>query len=508
MSMFSSTPKVSSPHALQRTLMIILLTSVTAVSVLLGVLYNAGMRQTLMDQVGEQLKLTTERALNYSADISNGKIQAPGQSAGTLTARFDRLVFFGGVLDKKTGEFKQLGQQDAIPMVQLPVSDVSTPGNFHPRRAKLTVGDYYLVAVKDSGSNSVLVVGLPLADTDMALREMAWLTLFIAMILIVGAGLAGSWLISRSLAPLKRVAIVATSVADADLDSGKVELTQRVNDSDATPGTEVGNVGYALNAMIDNVSTALTVREKSQAQMRQFVADASHELRTPLSSIRGYTELIAATEHFSPDGQRSVERVLQQSSRMSSLVENLLLLARLDEANSFRRAKLDLGLLTADITEDFRVTADDHIWEFDCEDPQTFVNADASSLRRVITNLLANARKHTTPGNTVTMTVSQDLDTDEAVLRVHDTGEGIDPEFLPKVFERFTRADKARSGSDGTTGLGLPIAKSIVEAHGGSISVESSPGNTTFEVRLPLYDEAQAGQDTGTAASTQHTTGA
>ncbi|MFJ2619759.1 sensor histidine kinase [Glutamicibacter sp. NPDC087344] len=497
MSMFTTTPKVSSPHALQRKLMIILLTSVTAVSVLLGLLYNAGMRQTLMDQLGDQLKLTTERALNYSQETGNGRIEAPGQSAGTLTARFDRLVFAGGVLDKKTGEFKQLGQQDAIPMVQLPVSDVHTPGDFHPRRASLTVGDYYLVAVKDSGTNTVLVVGLPLSDVDMALREMAWLTLFIAMILIVGAGLAGSWLISRSLAPLKRVAGVAASVADTDLDSGKVELTQRVAQKDATPGTEVGNVGYALNAMINNVSTALTAREKSQAQMRQFVADASHELRTPLSSIRGYTELLAATEHFSPDGQRSVERVLQQSNRMGTLVENLLLLARLDEAHSFNRSKLDLALLTADITEDFKVTADDHNWDFECEDPQTFVNADSASLRRVITNLLANARKHTSPGNTVTTTVRQDPETNEAVLLVHDTGEGIDADFLPKVFERFTRADKARSGSDGTTGLGLPIAKSIVEAHGGSISVTSVPGNTVFEVRLPLLD-----QDSEPAGST------
>ncbi|MCZ4141573.1 two-component sensor histidine kinase, partial [Escherichia coli] len=157
-----------------------------------------------------------------------------------------------------------------------------------------------------------------------------------------------------------------------------------------------------------------------------------------LSAIRGYTELLSATEHFSPDGQRSVDRVLQQSSRMSSLVENLLLLARLDGANAFKRSKIDLCSLTADITEDFRLTASDHHWEFDCQAPQTFVYGDSASLRRVITNLLANARKHTTAGNTVTVSVDRDEDTDEAVIRVHDTGEGIAPEFLPRVFERFT----------------------------------------------------------------------
>ncbi|MGQ3382467.1 sensor histidine kinase [Glutamicibacter sp. TV12E] len=493
MSFFSPSTKVSSPHSLQRKLLLILLTSLTAVSVLLGVLYNAGMRQTLMDQLNSQLRLTTERALNYSqgAPAVNSRLDAPGQAAGTLTARFvDKYVFNGGVLDERTGERQQLSQEDAIPMVDLELSDLHPDkDNFNPVRAHLTVGDYYLVAVKDSGSNGILIVGLPLHGTDLALRGMAWLTLFIALILIAGAGLAGSWLISRSLASLKRVASVAASVAAEDLDSGKVALTQRVPSADAIPGTEVGNVGNALNAMISNVSTALTAREKSQAQMRQFVADASHELRTPLSSIRGYTELLSATEHFSPDGQRSIDRVLQQSSRMGSLVENLLLLARLDEENSFKRSRLDLGMLTADITEDFKLTASDHHWDFECCAEQTMVFGDSASLRRVITNLLANARKHTSAGNTVTVTVDQDDETDEAVLEVHDTGEGIAPEFLPKVFERFTRADKARSGSDGTTGLGLPIAKSIVEAHGGSISVSSEPGNTVFEVRLPLAGE-------------------
>ncbi|QDY67323.1 HAMP domain-containing protein [Glutamicibacter halophytocola] len=503
MSFFSPSTKVSSPHSLQRKLLLILLTSLTAVSVLLGVLYNAGMRQTLMDQLNSQLRLTTERALNYSqgAPAVNSRLDAPGQAAGTLTARFvDKYVFNGGVLDERTGERQQLSQEDAIPMVDLELSDLHPDkDNFHPVRAHLTVGDYYLVAVKDSGSNGILIVGLPLHGTDLALRGMAWLTLFIALILIAGAGLAGSWLISRSLASLKRVASVAASVAAEDLDSGKVALTQRVPSADAIPGTEVGNVGNALNAMISNVSTALTAREKSQAQMRQFVADASHELRTPLSSIRGYTELLSATEHFSPDGQRSIDRVLQQSSRMGSLVENLLLLARLDEENSFKRSRLDLGMLTADITEDFKLTASDHHWEFECCAEQTMVFGDSASLRRVITNLLANARKHTSAGNTVTVTVDQDDETDEAVLEVHDTGEGIAPEFLPKVFERFTRADKARSGSDGTTGLGLPIAKSIVEAHGGSISVSSEPGNTVFEVRLPLAEE-ETGPETTEAA--------
>ena len=260
----------------------------------------------------------------------------------------------------------------------------------------------------------------------------------------------------------------------------------RVAPEDSVPGTESGDVGNALNALLDNVATAFAAREASEAQMRQFVADASHELRTPLSAIRGYTELISATEHFSDDGQRSLNRVLEQSTRMSSLVENLLLLARLDEKHQLKKAPVNLGQLASEITEDFRITTPDHHWVTRVPDTPVVVNADASSLRRVITNLLANARKHTSAGNTVTVALDIDSAAQEAVLQVEDTGEGIDAAFLPHVFKRFTRADSARSGADGTTGLGLPIAQAIAEAHGGTISVASKPGQTVFTVRLPL----------------------
>ncbi|MHC6175490.1 sensor histidine kinase [Glutamicibacter endophyticus] len=481
MSLFNSTLR-GNPHALQRRLLVILLGSLTTVAVLLGLLYNAGVRQTLMAQLNEQLYQTAARAAAYSDNLNKpgDKLFAPGQGPGTLTARYIYpYIFSGAILDDSSGERVEITQADTTPLVTLKVGD-------EPVRKHLSIGDYLLLATKDPGSGGTLIVGLPLHTTDAALLRMSWLTLFIALFCVLGAGLAGSWWITRSFAPLKRVASVAASVASEDLKTGTVAPMDKVSSEDAIPGTEVGNVGWALNAMIDNVSTALTAREKSQAQMRQFVADASHELRTPLAAIRGYTELLSATEHFSEDGRRSVDRVLQQSNRMSTLVENLLLLARLDEREGFTLERVDLGLLTADITEDFKITATEHNWDFECQAEELYVDADAASLRRVITNLLANARKHTSAGNTVTVTVARDAATDQAIVRVHDTGEGIDEDFLPRVFERFTRADTARSGSDGTTGLGLPIAKSIVEAHSGTITVSSRPGDTTFEVRLPV----------------------
>lgn len=482
MSLFSPATK-HTPYNLQRRLLVILLGALTMVCVLIGLLYNAGMRQTLMAQLNEQLSQAANRAAAYSTPKNSpDDLFAPGQASGTLNVRFvDGKLTFGAWLDERTGERITITDADIDPLLSLEV-------NSRPVIRKLSIGDYVLVARPDQGSGGILITGLPTEPTEYALREMAWLTLVISVLTVISTGLAGTWAIGRSFNPLKRVAAVASSVAHTDLESGKVELTQRVSPHDAIPGTEVGNVGQALNALIDNVDSALKVRERSQGQMRQFVADASHELRTPLSAIRGYTELLAATEHFSDDGRRAVDRVLEQSSRMSALVEQLLLLARLEEETSYKLSRANLVDLAREITDDFTVTAPDHRWTFIATQDEVAINCDSSALRRVITNLLGNARKHTSVGNSVTVSVLADADVGQAVLRVQDTGEGIDPEFLPHVFERFTRANAARAGSDGTTGLGLPIAKSIVQAHRGTITVTSQPGDTVFEVRLPLAD--------------------
>lgn len=488
----SLSPRASGPanqYSLQRRLLVILLGSLTLVCILLGLLYNAGMRQTLMSQLNEQLNQAANRAATYSTpQNASHELFAPGQASGTLNARFvDGKLTAGAWLDERTGEITTITEADVQPLLSLDM-------NVRPTTRTLSVGSYLLVARPDQGSGGILITGLPTEPTENALREMAWLTLMIGVLTVISTGLAGTWAIGRSFAPLKRVAAVASSVARTDLETDQVELNQRVAPHDAIPGTEVGNVGRALNALIDNVDSALKVRDRSQAQMRQFVADASHELRTPLSAIRGYTELLAATEHFSDDGRRSVNRVLEQSSRMSTLVEQLLLLARLEESNSYRMKPANLVSLAQEITEDFELTSTEHSWSFNAPEPEVKINGDSPSLRRVITNLLGNARKHTSVGNSVSVSVSSDAANRQAVLQVRDSGEGIAPEFLPHVFERFTRADAARSGSDGTTGLGLPIAKSIVEAHQGTITVSSEPGNTIFEVRLPLANDSDQRQ--------------
>ncbi|GAA1496636.1 sensor histidine kinase [Paeniglutamicibacter kerguelensis] len=472
---------------LQRRLLLALIGSLAMICAVIGLLINAGMRQTLSSQLNEQLAFAADRAEAYSRSQGHptnpAPLFAPGQASGTLNAKIvSGYLFAAGVLDEKTGERKDIVDTDTLPLSQLVVG--APPVVRH-----LSIGDYLLSAQPDPANGGILITGLPLEPNERTIASLTWLTVIISTAGLAATGLAGSIIIRRSLAPLKRVSSVASSVANAELDAGTVALEVRVAPEDSVPGTESGDVGNALNALLDNVATAFAAREQSEAQMRQFVADASHELRTPLSAIRGYTELLSATEHFSDDGQRSLDRVLEQSTRMSSLVENLLLLARLDEKHQLKKAPVNLGQLVSEITEDFRITTPDHHWVTRVPETPVVVSADASSLRRVITNLLANARKHTSAGNTVMVRLDTDSAAQEAVLQVEDTGEGIDEAFLPHVFKRFTRADSARSGADGTTGLGLPIAQAIAEAHGGTISVVSKPGQTVFTVRLPLPDD-------------------
>jgi two-component system OmpR family sensor kinase len=245
--------------------------------------------------------------------------------------------------------------------------------------------------------------------------------------------------------------------------------------------------------MLDNVANALQARQKSETKVRQFVADASHELRTPLTAIRGYTELMRMTEQFTPDGQKSLARVQSQSERMTALVEDLLLLARLDEGQPLKLSEVDLTQLVIESVSDEKVMAPGHNWRLELPDEPVLVKGDASQLRQVLMNLLSNARKHTAAGTTVVTGVGFSAE-GTAVVTVTDDGGGIPAGFVDQVFARFARADAARkasgdqagaSAAEGTSGLGLSIVQSIVEAHGGRVTVTSQPGRTQFTLRLP-----------------------
>jgi two-component system OmpR family sensor kinase len=259
-----------------------------------------------------------------------------------------------------------------------------------------------------------------------------------------------------------------------------------VPEKDTDPRTEVGKVGDALNRMLGHVEDALVSREQSENKVRAFVADASHELRTPLASIRGYSELTRRSGlELHPDIQRSLGRIESESIRMGDLVEDLLLLARLDEGRELVLGEVDLLPIVVDAVGDAAVAGPDHEWHLDHlpEEP-VIVLGDAGRLHQVIANMLANARIHTPEGTTVDIGLT--VEGDEAVVTVRDDGPGIPEDLQPVLFERFARGDSSRSRATGSTGLGLAIVAAVVDGHGGAVGVASRPGDTRFTVRLPL----------------------
>jgi len=285
-----------------------------------------------------------------------------------------------------------------------------------------------------------------------------------------------------------------------------VTLPAGVPDTD--PRTEIGQVGAAFNRMLLHVERALGRRAASEARLRRFAADASHELRTPLSAIRGYAEL--ALRHRGPvpeDVTHALSRVQSESARMSVLVDDLLLLARLDAGRPLEREPVDLSRLAIDVTSDARVARRDHHWRLDLPGDPVLVRGDEHRLHQVLANLMSNAGKHTPPGSTVSVTLRVgDSPLDGATvergvrpaaprveLSITDDGPGIPPELLPDLFERFTRADTSRArdldAAGKSTGLGLAIVDAVVAAHGGSITVTSRAGRTRFAIYLPLLPE-------------------
>jgi len=252
----------------------------------------------------------------------------------------------------------------------------------------------------------------------------------------------------------------------------------------ATDDSEVGQVGAALNLMLDHVDDAFKSRFESEEKMRRFVADASHELRTPLAAIRGYAELTKkAGGALASDLQQGLDRIESESIRMTSLVEDLLLLARLDESGQLEKKPVDLAQIVRDALSDAYVTSPDHDWGAQGVEEAVMVEGDAQSLHQVVVNLLANARVHTPAGTSVEARLVQDSRSTK--LHVQDSGPGIPPESRKRLFQRFARGDSSRARTSGSTGLGLSIVETIVKAHGGKVSLISKPGKTVFTVTFP-----------------------
>jgi two-component system OmpR family sensor kinase len=359
------------------------------------------------------------------------------------------------------------------------------PAGDQPFSADLTnLGDYRLLASPGPAPGVIYLSGLPLAPVNTTLREVeiALAAVFASVLLLTGV--LGTGFVRLSLRPLRRVAATATRVTELPLASGEVALPERVPDAD--PRTEVGQVGSAFNRMLGHVEAALARRAASESRLRRFAADASHELSTPLAAIRGYAEL--ARRHPGPvpeDIAHALSRVESESSRMSVLVDELLLLAQLDAGRPLAKEPVDLTRLAIDATSDARAASNGHRWLLDLPDEPVQVLGDEHRLHQVLANLMSNAAKHTPPGTKVTVTVAPGEGPGTVRLSVTDDGPGIPENLQPALFERFVRGDSARSNAGASTGLGLAIVQAVTTAHGGTVTVASRPGQTTFAITLP-----------------------
>ncbi|MFJ7151227.1 ATP-binding protein [Streptomyces sp. NPDC100445] len=348
--------------------------------------------------------------------------------------------------------------------------DLPGLGSYRVRYAHGPAGDYY--------------VGIPTEEVDGTIDALVLIEVSVTVAGLVAAAIAGHVLVGVATRPLRRVAATATRVSELPLHTGEVNLSERVAEAECDPHTEVGRVGAALNRMLDHVHGALHARQRSETRVRQFVADASHELRTPLASIRGYAELTRrGREQIGPDTRHALARIESEAGRMTLLVEDLLLLARLDAGRPLQFERTDLVPLVVDTVSDSRAAGMDHNWRLDLPDEPALVSADAARVQQVLVNLLGNARKHTPPGTTVTARVRRRGAW--VCVDVEDDGPGIPPELQPHVFERFARGDSARSRATGSTGLGLAIVQAVATAHDGAVTVYSEPGRTVFTVHLP-----------------------
>ncbi|WP_431357760.1 sensor histidine kinase [Streptomyces lydicus] len=445
-----------------------------------------------------------------------------GQPLKTVGARFgpDGMADEGAILSNATN---RLPEDRLSPLSDAQVAALNVvPRDGRPHTAELPgLGDYRVVSTRD-GSRA-LALGLPLGNVQDTVSQLMVIEECVTVAGLIAAGIAGSTMVGIALRPLRRVAATATHVSELPLHQGEVALHVRVPASESDGRTEVGQVGAALNRMLGHVGSALAARQESETRVRQFVADASHELRTPLASIRGYAELTRrGREQPGPETRHALGRIESEAERMTGLVEDLLLLARLDSGRPLSYATTDLSPLVVDAVSDAQVAGPGHRWRLELPDEPALVHGDGGRLHQILVNLLANARTHTPEGTTVTARVHaagrtgalpaaagdrsgafaagraaaapataggpaarRELVARVVVLEVQDDGPGIPAALLPHVFERFARGDASRSRAAGSTGLGLAIVQAVVAAHGGTVGVSSVPGRTVFTVTLP-----------------------
>ncbi len=515
-------------RSLVRRLVTAVLGLLAAVATVVGVASTLALRSSLLDQLDSRLVAASERAgprpeggmpgagapgagtsgtempdpgsvpppWGDGSEVRPPALREPGlQDVGTVSLFAPDGAdgeHFSGFFDE-AGEFQPLDDAQAGALLALADVRASPTALVIPG-----LGAYRAVVVTvDDGA--VVGTAISTAAVETTVTRHVGVVAGVVVVGLVLAGAAGTVLVRRELRGLRAVAATATEVSSLELGRGEVDLAVRVELDPRDVGTEIGEMTEAVNRLLGHVESALAARHASETTVRRFVADASHELRTPLASIRGHAELVRRQPADLPeDVLRSMSRVESETVRMTALVEDMLLLARLDDGRELTREPVDLARIAVDCLADAHAAGPGHHWLLDLGDragaddgrePEPFeVLGDDHRLRQVVTNLLANARIHTPPGTTVRVSVAREVGTVE--LSVADDGPGIPEHVRETLFERFVRADASRSSTGGSsTGLGLAIVAGVVAAHGGEVRAGSGPdGGATFHVTLPAAD--------------------
>ncbi len=368
---------------------------------------------------------------------------------------------------------------DLPPTINVPQGG---PGGATYLTASSNDGVRYRVRASQAGEvDATLIVATPLEDVDATLSRLLLIMLLVTAAVLIALAVLGLWVVRLGLRPLTAIEGTADAIAAGDL-SRRVER--------AEPDTEVGRLGIALNTMLGQIESSFRAQEASERRLRRFVADASHELRTPLAAVRAYSELFTRGADRRPaDLERSMTGITRESERMSLLVEDLLLLARLDEGRPLEQELVRLDDVVSEAVETARTVEPERPIQTSIE--PAVVLGDRDRLRQIIDNLLSNVRAHTPPDTPVTVRLASP--NGAAVIDVEDQGPGLSAEAAERVFERFYRADESRSRASGGVGLGLAIVAAVAHAHGGTVAAESEPGRrTTFTITLPLANGAAA----------------
>jgi two-component system, OmpR family, sensor kinase len=435
------------------------------------------LRSFLIDRTDESLErghFEIEQAL-FSVGCGALRAAAPGDFVELRSSK-------GKVLCSR--QERIFGVSPSTPVLPAAI-DPWTDGDGPDRARYFTVdsrdGDsrYRVRASIEPRTQAMLISATPLEDLDATLRQLLWIELLVTGAVLAALGALGLWVVRLGLRPLTAIESTAAAIAGGDL-SRRVER--------AEPDTEVGRLGLALNSMLGQIESAFTAQAASERKLRRFVADASHELRTPLAAVRAYAELFSRGADRRPDDlARSMRGISLESERMSVLVEDLLLLARLDEGRPLEREPVDLGAVVDEAVDAARAVEPDRPIELDVD--RAPVLGDRERLRQIVDNLLRNVREHTPEGTPALVRVH--TENGSATIEVEDAGPGMDAEDSARAFERCYRADASRSRASGGVGLGLSIVAAVAEAHGGSVEATSEPGRgATFRITLPLAERA------------------